>query len=157
LIVLSDFLINGGFPWICHNYSGGLEAFWRITIFFIEFYNHSLAVPPHLCLDVSSMLLSELPNCLMLVALYSSPNIIRMIKSRRMISAGHVARMGKSRSAYRVLVGKPEERNHLEDPGVNRRIILKWILREVGWGHGLYRSGSGEGQVAGSGNELWVG
>jgi hypothetical protein len=39
--------------------------------------------------------------------LYSSPNIIRMIKSRRMRWAGHVARMGVM-TAYRILVGKPE-------------------------------------------------
>jgi hypothetical protein len=42
--------------------------------------------------------------------LYSSPNIIRMIKSRRMRLAGHVARMGEKRNAYRILVGKPEGR-----------------------------------------------
>jgi hypothetical protein len=40
--------------------------------------------------------------------LYSSPNIVRVIKSRRMRWAGHVARMGKVRGVYRVLVGKPE-------------------------------------------------
>jgi hypothetical protein len=40
---------------------------------------------------------------------YSSPSIIRMIKSRRMRWAGHVARMGEKRNAYRLLVGKPEE------------------------------------------------
>jgi hypothetical protein len=40
--------------------------------------------------------------------LYSSPDIIRMIKSRRTRWAGHVARMGKKRNAYRILVGKPE-------------------------------------------------
>jgi hypothetical protein len=40
--------------------------------------------------------------------LYSSPSIIRMIKSRRMRWAGHVARMGKKRNAYKILVGKPE-------------------------------------------------
>jgi hypothetical protein len=39
--------------------------------------------------------------------LYSSPNIVRVIKSRRMGRAGHVARMGESRSVYKVLVGKP--------------------------------------------------
>jgi hypothetical protein len=39
---------------------------------------------------------------------YSSPSIIRMIKSRWMIWAGHVARMGEKRNAYRILVGKPE-------------------------------------------------
>jgi len=40
--------------------------------------------------------------------LYSSPNIVRVIKSRRMRWAGHVARMGEEREVYRVLVGKPE-------------------------------------------------
>ena len=40
--------------------------------------------------------------------LYSSPNIVRVIKSRRMRWAGHVARMGEERMVYRVLVGKPE-------------------------------------------------
>jgi hypothetical protein len=40
--------------------------------------------------------------------LYSSPNIIRQIKSRRMRWAGHVARMGEGRNVYRVLMGKPE-------------------------------------------------
>jgi hypothetical protein len=40
--------------------------------------------------------------------LYSSPSIIRIIKSRRMRWAGHVARMGKQRNAYRLLVGKPK-------------------------------------------------
>jgi hypothetical protein len=44
--------------------------------------------------------------------LYSSPNIIRMIKSRRMGWAGHVARMGKKSNACRIMVGKSEGRNH---------------------------------------------
>jgi hypothetical protein len=48
-----------------------------------------------------------------LYALYSSPNIIRVIKSRRLRWAGHVARMGESRGAYRALVGKPEGRRPL--------------------------------------------
>ena len=43
-------------------------------------------------------------------ALYSSPNIIRSLKSRRLRWAGHVARMEQSRNAYRVLVGKPERK-----------------------------------------------
>jgi hypothetical protein len=42
--------------------------------------------------------------------LYSSPSIIRIIKSRRMRWAGHVTQMGEKRIAYRLLVGKPEER-----------------------------------------------
>jgi hypothetical protein len=46
--------------------------------------------------------------------LYSSPSIIRMIKSRRMRLAGHVERMGENRNAYRILVGKPEGKRLLE-------------------------------------------
>jgi hypothetical protein len=38
--------------------------------------------------------------------------------------------MGEGRGAYRILVGRPEGRKHLEDPGVDRRIILKWILKK---------------------------
>jgi hypothetical protein len=45
--------------------------------------------------------------------LYSSPNIIRVIKSRRMKWARHVARMGERRGAYRILVGRPEGRRPL--------------------------------------------
>jgi hypothetical protein len=51
--------------------------------------------------------------------LYSSPNIIRVIKLRRMRWAGHVAHTGEKRGVYRVLVGKPEGRDHLEDPGID--------------------------------------
>jgi hypothetical protein len=48
--------------------------------------------------------------------LYSSPNAIRIIKSRRMRWAGHVARMGEKRNSYRILVGKPEEKRPLGRP-----------------------------------------
>jgi hypothetical protein len=48
--------------------------------------------------------------------LYSSPNIIRIIKSRRIRWAGHVARMGEKRKVYRLLVGKPEGKRPLERP-----------------------------------------
>ena len=51
-----------------------------------------------------------------LYALYSSPNIIRVIKSRRMKWAGHVAHMGERRDAFRVLVGNPEGRRPLGRP-----------------------------------------
>jgi hypothetical protein len=48
--------------------------------------------------------------------LYSSPSIIRMIKSRRIRWAGNVTRMGAKRNAYRILVGNPEEKRPLERP-----------------------------------------
>ena len=59
-----------------------------------------------------------------------SPDIFRVIKSRRMRWTGHVARMGDRRGVYRVLVGKPEGKNHLGDPGIVGRIILRWIFRK---------------------------
>ena len=61
--------------------------------------------------------------------LYSSPNLVRVIKSRRMRWAGHVARMGEDRGVYRVLVGRPEGRNHWGDLGVDGWIILGWTSR----------------------------
>jgi hypothetical protein len=48
--------------------------------------------------------------------LYSSPSIIRISKSRRMRLAGHVARMGEKRNAYRLLMGKPEGKRPLGRP-----------------------------------------
>jgi hypothetical protein len=48
--------------------------------------------------------------------LYSSPNIVRVIKSRRMRWAGHVARMGEGRGAYKDLVGRPEGKRPLGRP-----------------------------------------
>jgi hypothetical protein len=68
--------------------------------------------------------------------LYSSSDIIRVIKSRRMRCAGHVARMGDSRSVYRVLVGKPERKRSLEDTGLDGKIILRWIVKK--WGRGTW-------------------
>jgi hypothetical protein len=61
--------------------------------------------------------------------LYSSPNIIRMTKSMRMRRAGHVARKGGKRNAYRILMGKPEGRRPLGSWVDN----IKVDLREIGW------------------------
>jgi hypothetical protein len=58
-----------------------------------------------------------------LYALYSSPNIIRVIRARRLRWAGHVARMAKMGAAYRALVGKREERRPLGRPRLNGRLI----------------------------------
>jgi hypothetical protein len=59
-----------------------------------------------------------------------SPNIFRLIRSRSMKWAGHVAGMGERRGVYRILLGKPEGKNHLGDPGVDWRILLRWIFRK---------------------------
>jgi hypothetical protein len=66
--------------------------------------------------------------------LYSSPSIIRIIKSRRMRWAGHVTRMGEKRNAYRLLVVKPEGKRPLGRP--RRRWVddIRMDLGEVGWG-----------------------
>ena len=66
---------------------------------------------------------------------YASPNIVRMIKSRRMRWAGHVACMGEERVVYRVLVGKPEGRRPLGRPW--RRWVgnIRMDLQEVGCGY----------------------
>jgi hypothetical protein len=56
--------------------------------------------------------------------LYCSPNIIQVIRSRRMRWAGHVALIGEKRGVYRVLLGNLREKDDLEDPGTDGRIIL---------------------------------
>ena len=71
--------------------------------------------------------------------LYYSPNIVQVVKSRRMRWAGHVAHMGEERGAYRVLVGKwgnRRERDHWGDLGVDEWIILGWISRR--WDVGMW-------------------
>ena len=83
--------------------------------------------------------------------LYSSSNTVRVIKSRRMRWAGHLARMDEERGAYRVLVGKPEGKRPLGSPRVDGWIILGWISRrwDVGmWtGLGWPRIGTGGGRL----------
>jgi hypothetical protein len=64
--------------------------------------------------------------------LYSSPNIVRVIKSRRMRWAGHVARMGEGRGAYRVLVRRPEGKRPLGRPRHRWEDNIKMDLREIG-------------------------
>jgi hypothetical protein len=69
-----------------------------------------------------------------LIDLYPSPNIVRVLKSRRMRWAGHVARMGERRGAYRVLMGKSEGRRPLGGPKRRWEDNIKTDLREVGCG-----------------------
>ena len=66
--------------------------------------------------------------------LYSSPNIVRVKKSRRMRWVGHVARIGEGRGVYRVLVGKPEGRRQQGRPRLRWEDNIKMDLKEVGCG-----------------------
>jgi hypothetical protein len=83
--------------------------------------------------------------------LYSSPDIIRKIKSRRMRWAGHVARMGEERKVYKVLMGKPEGKRPLGRPRRRWEDGIRMDLREIGLGGGcgLDSTVSGQGPVAG--------
>jgi hypothetical protein len=64
-------------------------------------------------------------------SLYTSPNIIRVIKPRRTRWVGHVARMGKGRCLYRVLVGRPEYKRPLGRPSRRWEDNIKMDLREL--------------------------
>ena len=83
--------------------------------------------------------------------LYSLPNIVRVVKSRRMRWAGHVARIGEGRGVRRVMVGKPEERDPWRDPNVNGKIILRYIFRKwegvAGTGWSWLRIGTCDGHL----------
>ena len=68
--------------------------------------------------------------------LFSLPNIVRVVKLRRMRWAGHVARMGEDRGVHRVLVGKPEGKRPLGRPRRRWEDNIKMDLQKVGGGHG---------------------
>ena len=70
-----------------------------------------------------------------LIDLYFSPNIVEVINMRW---AGHVARMGRGKAYTGLWWGNLMERVHLEDPGVDGRILLRWIFRKLDEGHRLY-------------------
>ena len=67
--------------------------------------------------------------------LYPSPNIVRVIKSRRMRWAGHVACMGEERGVYMVLLGKPEGKRPLGCPRCRWVYNIRVDLQEVGCGY----------------------
>jgi hypothetical protein len=69
----------------------------------------------------------------------SLPNIVRVVKSRRMRWAGHVARMGEERGVHRVWVGKPEGKRPLGRPRRRWEDNIKMDVREVGGGRGDWR------------------
>ena len=68
--------------------------------------------------------------------LYSLPNIVRVVKSRRMRWAGHVSRIGEGRGVHRILVGKPERKRPLGRPRRRWENYIKMDLQEVGGGCG---------------------
>ena len=68
--------------------------------------------------------------------LYSLPNIVQVVKSRRMRWAGHVARVGEDRGVHRVLVGKPEGKRPLGRPRRRWEDNIKMDLQDVGGGRG---------------------
>ena len=96
--------------------------------FFLSMYTFYAQILMYLINTSSSTFNEELND------LYSSPNIVRMIKSRRMRWAGHVARMGEERGAHRVLVGKPEGKRPLGRPRHRWVDNIRMDLQEVGWG-----------------------
>ena len=85
--------------------------------------------------------------------LYSLPSIVRVVKSRRMRWAGHVARMGEGRGVYRVLVGKPEGNRPLGRPRRRWEDKLRWIFRK--W-EGVVRTGWSWLRIGRGGGHLWV-
>jgi hypothetical protein len=66
-------------------------------------------------------------------ALYASPDIIRVIKTRTMRWAGHVARIWEIRNAYKILVGKPEWKRPFRRPRHRWEDNIRMDLRETGW------------------------
>jgi hypothetical protein len=75
--------------------------------------------------------------------LYSSPDIIPVIKSKRLRWTEHVVCMGDGRGVYRILVGRPDGKNPLRRPRHRWEDNIKMDLQEVGWGHELDCSRSG--------------
>jgi hypothetical protein len=83
------------------------------------------------------LLIRELHN------LYSSPDIIRQIQSRRMRWAGHVARVGEGKNVRGFWWESLKEKDHLKDQGVDGRIGSKWTLGRLADGCGVDSAGSG--------------
>ena len=92
--------------------------------------------------------------------LYSLPNMVRVVKSRRMRWVGHVARMVEDRGVHRVLVGKPERKRSLGRPRRRWEDNIKRALQEVGGGRGdwmeLAQDRDSWRAVVGTVRDIWV-
>jgi hypothetical protein len=78
-----------------------------------------------------------------LYTLYCSPNIIRVLKLRKLCWAGRVAYMGRGEAHTGFRWGNLMDGDHLQGPGVDGRIILKLVFEKCDGRHGLHRCGSG--------------
>jgi hypothetical protein len=87
---------------------------------------------------------------------YSSADIIRQIKSRRMRWAGHVARMGEGRNVYRFLTGNLEGKTPLERSRRRREDVNRTDLREIGGGGGGVELTLGQLRLGAGGGGLLV-
>ena len=85
--------------------------------------------------------------------LYSLPNIVQVVKSRRMRWAGHVARMGEDRGVTGCWWGSLRERGHWGDQDVDRKTILIWTFRKL---EGVMGTGWSWLRIGTGGGHLWV-
>ena len=96
---------------------------------------------------VTLILLPALSNIILTVTNNKEINIYDVIKENEITTITTViynqilrnirtllVRTGERRGAYSVLLGKPEGKNHLEEPGIDGKIILRWIFRKLDWG-----------------------
>ena len=92
--------------------------------------------------------------------MYSLPNIVRVVKSRRMRWAGHVARMEEDRGVHRVLVGKPEGKRPLERQRCRMEDNINMDLQDVGGGRAdwmeLAQDRDGWRAIVGTVRNFWV-
>jgi hypothetical protein len=124
--------------YVCETWSLTLRAERRLRVFKNRVLRRVLAPKRDEATGEWRMLHNEELN-----DLYSLPNIVRVVKSRRMRWAGHVARMGQERGVYRVLVGKSEGKRPLGRPRRRCEDNIKMDLQEIGVGlWGLGRVGS---------------
>jgi hypothetical protein len=98
---------------------------------------HRLATEPQIHRKRPEAVIHERLREIIYIVYFVLPDIIRQIKSRRKTWARHVARMGEGRNVYGVLVGKPEEKDHLKDQGVDGRMGSKWTLGRLVGGCGV--------------------